>query len=124
MKYDNLIFEKAEGVAVLRLNRPAAFNALDTGLFEDIVRALEVCAVDEGGMRPATAAFLYSRPGGKCSDEECVVNPQSAGYAREFCFDQKRQYNPFPSFLLILVDLLTELLSASQVDELSCPGIK
>lgn len=47
MRYDNLIFEKADGVAILRLNRPAAFNALDTGLFEDLVQALEVCAVDE-----------------------------------------------------------------------------
>jgi 2-(1,2-epoxy-1,2-dihydrophenyl)acetyl-CoA isomerase len=47
MKYDNLIFEKADRVAVLRLNRPAAFNAANIGLFEDIIKALEVCAVDE-----------------------------------------------------------------------------
>jgi len=47
MKYDNLIFEKADGVAVLRLNRPEAFNAANIGLFEDIIKAMEVCAVDE-----------------------------------------------------------------------------
>jgi len=47
MKYDNLIFEKADRVAILKLNRPAAFNAADIGLFEDLIRALEVCTVDE-----------------------------------------------------------------------------
>lgn len=47
MKYDHLIFEKADGVAILRLNRPAAFNAVDIGLLEDLIKALEVCTVDE-----------------------------------------------------------------------------
>lgn len=47
MTYENLIFEKADRVAVLRLNRPAAFNAVNIGLFEDLIRALEVCTVDE-----------------------------------------------------------------------------
>jgi 2-(1,2-epoxy-1,2-dihydrophenyl)acetyl-CoA isomerase len=47
MKFDKLIFEKMDWVAVLRFNRPAAFNAVDIGLFEDIIKALEVCTVDE-----------------------------------------------------------------------------
>ena len=47
MTYDNLIYEKADQVAVLRLNRPAAFNAADIGLFEDLIKALEACAVDD-----------------------------------------------------------------------------
>jgi len=47
MKYENLIFEKADRVAVLRLNRPAAFNAVTIGLFEDLIKALEVCAADD-----------------------------------------------------------------------------
>lgn len=47
MKYDNIIVKKADCVAVLRFNRPAAFNAGDIGLFEDLIKALEVCAVDE-----------------------------------------------------------------------------
>ncbi|HVO68168.1 MAG TPA: enoyl-CoA hydratase-related protein [Syntrophales bacterium] len=46
MKYDNIILEKADRVAVLRLNRPAASNALNSGLFEDFIKALEVCTVD------------------------------------------------------------------------------
>jgi 2-(1,2-epoxy-1,2-dihydrophenyl)acetyl-CoA isomerase len=47
MTYSNLIYEKADQVAVIRLNRPAAFNAADIGLFEDLIKALEDCAVDE-----------------------------------------------------------------------------
>jgi len=46
MKYDNLIFEKTGQMAVLRLNRPEAFNALNIALFEDIINALEVCEAD------------------------------------------------------------------------------
>lgn len=44
--YDNLIFEKTGQLAVIRLNRPEAFNALNIALFEDIINALEVCEVD------------------------------------------------------------------------------
>jgi 2-(1,2-epoxy-1,2-dihydrophenyl)acetyl-CoA isomerase len=33
-------------VAVLRLNRPEAFNAVNIGLFEDVIKALEVCTLD------------------------------------------------------------------------------
>jgi 2-(1,2-epoxy-1,2-dihydrophenyl)acetyl-CoA isomerase len=47
MKYENIIFEKADRVAVLRLNRPEAFNAVNIGLFEDLIKALEVCTVDD-----------------------------------------------------------------------------
>jgi len=47
MKYDSLIFEKSGPLAVLRMNRPAALNAGDIGLFEDIIRALEACTVDD-----------------------------------------------------------------------------
>jgi hypothetical protein len=52
------------------------------------------------------------------------VNRLSVGYVNEFCFDQKQQHNPFPSFLLNLVDLLTELLSVFQVYKLSGFKIK
>ena len=47
MTYGNLIYEKADQVAVLRLNRPDVFNAADIGLFEDLIKALEACAVDD-----------------------------------------------------------------------------
>jgi 2-(1,2-epoxy-1,2-dihydrophenyl)acetyl-CoA isomerase len=47
MTYSNLIYEKADQVAVLRLNRPDVFNAADIGLFEDLIKALEACAVDD-----------------------------------------------------------------------------
>jgi 2-(1,2-epoxy-1,2-dihydrophenyl)acetyl-CoA isomerase len=45
--YSNLIYEKADQVAILRLNRPATFNAADIGLFEDLIKALEDCTVDK-----------------------------------------------------------------------------
>jgi 2-(1,2-epoxy-1,2-dihydrophenyl)acetyl-CoA isomerase len=48
MEFENLIFSKEEQVAYLSLNRPEAFNATNIGLFEDIVRAVEVCALDDG----------------------------------------------------------------------------
>jgi 2-(1,2-epoxy-1,2-dihydrophenyl)acetyl-CoA isomerase len=47
MVYENLIFEKADGVAFIRFNRPEAFNAVNFGLFQDLIKALEICAVDE-----------------------------------------------------------------------------
>ena len=47
MTYGNLIYEKADQVAVIRLNRPDVFNAADIGLFEDLIKALEACAVDD-----------------------------------------------------------------------------
>lgn len=47
MKYDNIIFEKADGAAFIRLNRPAAFNAVNIGLFEDLTKALEACTLDD-----------------------------------------------------------------------------
>jgi 2-(1,2-epoxy-1,2-dihydrophenyl)acetyl-CoA isomerase len=47
MQYENLIFEKADRVGVLRLNRPEAFNAVNVALFEDIIAGLEACAVDD-----------------------------------------------------------------------------
>jgi 2-(1,2-epoxy-1,2-dihydrophenyl)acetyl-CoA isomerase len=47
MTYSNLIYEKADQVAVLRLNRPDVFNAADIGLFEDLIEALEACAADD-----------------------------------------------------------------------------
>lgn len=47
MTHENLVFEKSEQVAVIRLNRPDVFNAADIGLFEDLIRALEACTVDD-----------------------------------------------------------------------------
>ena len=69
-------------------------------------------------------ARIFTEDNGLLSTGSYIVNLLLVGYVHEFCFDQKQQHNPFPSFLLNLVDLLTELLSVFQVDVLSCLGIK
>ena len=46
MQYENIIFQKVNQVAVIKFNRPKAFNAVNVGLFTDIIKALEVCADD------------------------------------------------------------------------------
>jgi 2-(1,2-epoxy-1,2-dihydrophenyl)acetyl-CoA isomerase len=46
MQYENVIFQKANQVAVIKFNRPKAFNAVNFDLFTDIIKALEVCADD------------------------------------------------------------------------------
>ncbi|MGZ6249248.1 MAG: enoyl-CoA hydratase/isomerase family protein [Syntrophales bacterium] len=46
MQFDNIIFQKANQVAVIRFNRPKAFNAVNVELFSDIIKALEICADD------------------------------------------------------------------------------
>jgi len=46
MQYENIIFQKANQVAVIKFNRPKSFNAVNVALFTDIIKALEVCADD------------------------------------------------------------------------------
>jgi 2-(1,2-epoxy-1,2-dihydrophenyl)acetyl-CoA isomerase len=46
MQLDNIVFQKSDGVAFIRLNRPQAFNALNFALFNDFIQALELCADD------------------------------------------------------------------------------
>jgi 2-(1,2-epoxy-1,2-dihydrophenyl)acetyl-CoA isomerase len=46
MQLKNIIFQKSDHIAFIRLNRPKAFNALNTDLFNDFIEALEFCADD------------------------------------------------------------------------------
>ena len=48
MDFQNIIFERKDGTAIIRLNRPRQFNAIDFGLENDLMRALEVCHDDNG----------------------------------------------------------------------------
>jgi len=47
MEFENIIFQKANQIATIRLNRPKYFNALDFPLGNELVKALEICQDDE-----------------------------------------------------------------------------
>ena len=47
MNFDNIIFERKDGVATIRLNRPKNFNAINFGLGNELARALEICHDDD-----------------------------------------------------------------------------
>jgi len=50
MTYDTILFEQADGIATLTLNRPAALNALTTALIEEMIDAVDRVR-DEGTAR-------------------------------------------------------------------------
>ncbi|MBN1612877.1 MAG: enoyl-CoA hydratase/isomerase family protein, partial [Deltaproteobacteria bacterium] len=58
MQFENLIVEKKEGVAIIRLNRPKAFNAVNLALSNDLIGALYACADDD-----ATRAVIITGEG-------------------------------------------------------------
>jgi enoyl-CoA hydratase/carnithine racemase len=47
MSYETLIVETADGVTLIRLNRPAALNALNSALLAELSAALDTAAADE-----------------------------------------------------------------------------
>ena len=46
MQFENIIYKKENQVAVIKFNRPKAFNAVNAELFTDIIKALEISADD------------------------------------------------------------------------------
>ena len=46
MAYETLIVDTADGVALIRLNRPEALNALNSRLLEELVQALDAAEAD------------------------------------------------------------------------------
>jgi 2-(1,2-epoxy-1,2-dihydrophenyl)acetyl-CoA isomerase len=47
MQFENVIVEQRQAVVSLTLNRPKSFNAMDMGLLNDLLAALEACGDDE-----------------------------------------------------------------------------
>ncbi len=47
MNFDNILFEPLGGVARITLNRPHVYNALSTGLLQDITAAINAAAADD-----------------------------------------------------------------------------
>jgi len=48
MTYQTLLLESADGVTLIRLNRPEALNALNSQLLSDLVAALDAAEADDG----------------------------------------------------------------------------
>src|SRR5690242_878768 len=48
MSYETLIVESADGVTLIRLNRPEALNALNSQLLSDLSAALDAAEADAG----------------------------------------------------------------------------
>lgn len=46
MSYENILYEKADRVAIITLNQPERLNALDQAMAEECMQALEDCARD------------------------------------------------------------------------------
>jgi 2-(1,2-epoxy-1,2-dihydrophenyl)acetyl-CoA isomerase len=47
MQFENILFKKTSQIAVIKLNRPDSYNAMNFGLLNDLAKALEICADDE-----------------------------------------------------------------------------
>jgi enoyl-CoA hydratase len=47
MTFENILLEKNDGIAVIRLNRPKALNALCQALMDDLTVALDDCEADD-----------------------------------------------------------------------------
>jgi len=46
MEFENIIFEKADGIGILTLNRPNALNSLNMAVVDEIHEVIEQCRVD------------------------------------------------------------------------------
>ncbi len=46
MAYQNILFEKQDGIAVIRFNRPKALNAINPAVLEEMARALDQIEAD------------------------------------------------------------------------------
>jgi 2-(1,2-epoxy-1,2-dihydrophenyl)acetyl-CoA isomerase len=47
MQFENILFKKTSQIAIIKLNRPDSYNAMNFGLLNDLAKALEICADDE-----------------------------------------------------------------------------
>ncbi len=50
MDFESIIFEQADGVAVIRMNRPKELNTLSVSLVADLLKEIEICW-DDGGIK-------------------------------------------------------------------------
>jgi 2-(1,2-epoxy-1,2-dihydrophenyl)acetyl-CoA isomerase len=87
--YENIIYESAENIATITLNRPQVFNALSSALIKEITKAVEIAAADE-----AIRAIILTGSGDKafCSgaDLKAGVNAGNTSLGESL----RENYNP------------------------------
>jgi 2-(1,2-epoxy-1,2-dihydrophenyl)acetyl-CoA isomerase len=50
MDFESIVFEQADGIAIIRMNRPKELNTLSMSLVADLLKAIEICW-DDGSIK-------------------------------------------------------------------------
>jgi 2-(1,2-epoxy-1,2-dihydrophenyl)acetyl-CoA isomerase len=91
MQYDNILFDVAEGVATITLNRPAKLNAFTAAMHADIRAALERVRRDES----VRALVLTGAGRGFCAGQDLAENPRlAADHAHDASATLEDNYHP------------------------------
>ncbi|HEY3082807.1 MAG TPA: enoyl-CoA hydratase/isomerase family protein [Chloroflexota bacterium] len=107
MAYELVLFERAEGVARITLNRPERLNALNVGMGLELADALEECEHDD-----AVRVIVLTGAGrGFCAGDDLkeLTDPTSAPGARRRRSDPMRQYVDGPGRWPAIVRTMTRL---------------
>lgn len=82
MEFENIIYSVESGIATIQLNRPKAFNALNSGINADILAALNLVAADKSVRVLIVTGNEKVFAAGADIKEMAEATPN---YAREFC---------------------------------------
>lgn len=82
MDFENIIYSVEDGIAVIRLNRPKAFNALNSGINADVLAALEFVKADKDIRVLIVTGNEKAFAAGADIKEMAEASPN---YARDFC---------------------------------------
>src|SRR6185436_276164 len=100
MTYESILFDEADGLVTLTLNRPQALNALSLSMLDEIADALDRIR-DEGTAR----ALLITGAGRAfCSGADLAPAPDAAGRRRSIDAGAvlETHYNPIVERLAVL----------------------
>lgn len=82
MEYQNIVFTVADGIATIQLNRPAALNALNSEINQDIYDALQKVMADKSVRALIMTGSPKAFAAGADVKEMAQATPR---YAKEFC---------------------------------------
>ena len=82
MEFENIIYKVEEGIATIQLNRPKAYNALNSAINRDIMSALELVKADKSIRVLIMTGNEKAFAAGADIKEMATATPR---YAREFC---------------------------------------